>query len=83
MAGRAADSDHVVDRCRGQGAQRRSALLAVLSHVDEFGRTLLTAWKPRAPKLRGTDGPVERETADVPESVESAIESAGEEADGR
>ena len=64
-----------------------SALLAVLAHVDEFGRALLktfygevlqqlTAWKPRAPKLRSAEGPIERETADVPPPIEEALERA-------
>ena len=67
-------------------AGRGSFIDSVLAGVRTFyGEVLqqLTAWKPRAPKLRVTEGPIERETADVPESVESAIESAGEEADGR
>lgn len=60
-------------------AGRGSFIDSVLTNVKAFyGEVLqqLTAWKPRAPKLRTVDGPIERDTADVPEPIEAALETA-------
>ncbi len=63
-------------------AGRGSFIGSVLTNVKTFyGEVLqhLTAWKPRAPKLRTAEGPVEREVADLPEAVEEAFEQADSE----
>lgn len=60
-------------------AGRGSFIDSVLANVKTFyGDVLqhLAAWKPRAPKLRTAEGPVEREVADLPEAVEEAFEQA-------
>ncbi|MGI8791651.1 MAG: hypothetical protein ACR2H3_00455 [Acidimicrobiales bacterium] len=63
-------------------AGRGSFIDSVLGNVKTFyGDVLqqLTAWKPKAPKLRTLDGPIERETADVPEPIEVALGRADDE----
>lgn len=60
-------------------AGRGSFIDSVLTNVKTFyGEVLqqLTAWKPRPPKLRTTEGPIEREIADVSEDIEAALELA-------
>ncbi len=60
-------------------AGRGSFIDSVLTNVKTFyGEVLqqLTAWKPRPPKLRTTEGPIEREIADVPDDIEAALELA-------
>lgn len=60
-------------------AGRGSFIESVLGSVKTFyGDVLqqLTAWKPRAPKLRAAEGPIEREVADVPEPIEEALDQA-------
>jgi hypothetical protein len=60
-------------------AGRGSFIDSVVTNVKTFyGEVLqqLTAWKPRAPKLRTTEGPVEREEVDVPEPIEVALDRA-------
>jgi len=63
-------------------AGRGSFIESVVTNVKTFyGEVLqqLTAWKPRAPKLRTAEGPVERDQADVPSSIEAALETAVDE----
>lgn len=63
-------------------AGRGSFIDSVLANVKIFyGDVLqqLTAWKPKAPKLRTLDGPIEREAADVPEPIEVALDRADDE----
>ncbi|MGH2381372.1 MAG: hypothetical protein ACRDG7_09140, partial [Candidatus Limnocylindria bacterium] len=62
-------------------AGRGSFIDGVLGNVKTFyGDCLqqLTAWKPRAPKLRAADRPIERDVADVPEPIEEALVEAEE-----
>jgi hypothetical protein len=66
-------------------AGRGSFIDSVVGSVRTFyGEVLqqLTAWKPRAPRLRAAEGPIEREIAHVPEPVEAAIDDAEAEAPG-
>ena len=63
-------------------AGRGSFIDSVLGNVKTFyGEVLqqLTAWKPHAPKLRSAEGPIERETADVPPPIVEALERAEDE----
>jgi hypothetical protein len=63
-------------------AGRGSFIDSVLGNVKTFyGDVLqqLTAWKPKAPKLRTLDGPIEREAADVPKPIEVALDRADDE----
>jgi len=65
-------------------AGRGSFIDSVLTNVKTFyGEVLqqLTAWKPRAPKLRTAEGPVERESVEIPGPIETALDRADEEAD--
>jgi hypothetical protein len=64
-------------------AGRGSFIDSVVSSTKTFyGEVLqhLTAWKPRAPKLRTIDGPVERDAVEVPEEIEEALEEADQDA---
>jgi hypothetical protein len=62
-----------------RAAGRGSFIDSVIGGVRLFyGEVLqhLSAWKPRAPKLRVAEGPVERDAVDVPAPIESAIAGA-------
>jgi hypothetical protein len=57
-------------------AGRGSFIDSVVASTKTFyGEILqhLTAWKPRAPKLRVSEGPIEREAAEVPDQIEEAM----------
>lgn len=63
-------------------AGRGSFIDSVLTNVKTYyGEVLqhLTAWKPKAPRLRVAEGPVEREAVEVPDAIETAISSVDEE----
>lgn len=65
-------------------AGRGSFIDSVIANVKTFyGEVLqqLTAWKPKAPRLPASAGPVEREIVEVPEPIEAAIERADDEAE--
>lgn len=60
---------------------RGSFIDSVLGNVKTFYAECLqqlTAWKPRAPKLRAVEGPIERELVDVPAAIEDALDEAGD-----
>lgn len=64
-------------------AGRGSFIDSVIDTVRAFyGDVLqeLTAWKPRAPKLRPAPGPIERDDTSIPEPIESALDEAESEA---
>jgi hypothetical protein len=65
---------------------RGSFIDSVLTNVKAFyGECLqqLTAWKPRAPKLRTIEGPIESEATDVPEPIGMALNDAESEAESQ
>lgn len=65
-------------------AGRGSFIDSVLANVRSFyGDVLqqLTTWKPKAPRLRVADGPVEREDTVVPRQIEEAFDRAEAEQD--
>jgi len=63
-------------------AGRGSFIDSILTNVKTFyGEILqqLTAWKPRAPQLPATRGPIERNVTDLPEAIEIALEEGADE----
>jgi hypothetical protein len=67
-----------------RAAGRGSFIESVVTNVKAFyGDVLqnLTAWKPRAPRLR-TLGPIEEETIEAPEAISDAIEAAASQDNG-
>jgi hypothetical protein len=67
--------DMGLNRQAGRGSFIESVMGGVTSFYGEVLQKL-TAWKPRAPKLRIAEGPIEREIAEVPEPIEVALDLA-------
>lgn len=62
---------------------RGSFIDSVISSTKTFyGEILqhLAAWKPRAPKLRNIEGPVERDVAEIAGEIEEALKEADQDA---
>ena len=67
-----------------RAAGRNSFIDSVVGTTKTYYREVLqnlTAWKPRAAKLRPEPGPVEEEEIEIPAAVRDALEDASAEAD--
>jgi hypothetical protein len=65
-----------VNRAAGRGSFSESVVMNVKSYYGDVLQKL-TAWKPRAPKLR--TGPIEEELVELPPAVAEALEEAATE----
>ena len=64
-----------MNRMAGRGAFIDSVIDAVTLYYRDVLQNL-TAWRPSAPKLRTTEGPIEAETTEIPEAIEEALDQA-------
>lgn len=67
--------DMGLNRAGGRGSFIDSVLLGAKTFYAEVLQKL-SAWKPRAPKLRTAETPIELEAVDIPAPIEAAIEQA-------
>jgi hypothetical protein len=67
-----------MNRMAGRGAFIDSVIDAVTLYYRDVLQNL-AAWRPSAPKLRTTEGPIEVETAVIPEPIEEALDRAQDE----
>ena len=67
-----------------RSAGRNSFIDSVVGTTKTYYREVLqnlSAWKPRAAKLRPEPGPIEEAAIDIPEEIEEALEAADDEAE--
>lgn len=63
------------NRMAGRGSFIDSVIDAVTLYYRDVLQNL-NAWRPSPPKLRTTEGPIEAETAEIPERIEEALDQA-------
>jgi len=69
-----------MNRMTGRGAFIDSVVDVVTLYYRDVLQNL-TAWRPSAPKLKASEGPIEAETAAIPPRIEEALDRAQDEAE--
>jgi len=67
-----------MNRAGGKGSFIDGVVDAVTAYYGDVLQNL-TAWRPKPPRLRATEGPIERETVEIPAPIEAALDAAEDE----